>query len=32
MAEWSAVLEATVRAHWYQWFTFEAMSVHADPS
>ena len=30
MAEWAGVLESTVREHWYQWFTFEAMSIHAD--
>ena len=30
MAEWATVLEATVREHWYQWFTFEAMRIHAD--
>ncbi|MGK2856249.1 MAG: hypothetical protein ACSLFQ_03480 [Thermoanaerobaculia bacterium] len=30
MAEWAGVLETTVREHWYQWFTFEAVSVHAE--
>lgn len=29
MAEWAKVLEETVREHWYQWFTFEAVRIDA---
>jgi KDO2-lipid IV(A) lauroyltransferase len=30
MSEWATVLEATIRDHWHQWFTFEAMNVRPD--
>lgn len=30
MSAWAGVLESTVRENWDQWFTFEAVNVHAD--